>query len=703
MISFELFKSKFAYRIFLLFIFSAIVPLLLLSFITFYQVSHQLIRSSQDRLHHQAINLGISIIERCVIAEDEIELISAYYETDGGINLPSQSRDFDQYFSAMSVASQDGSSLSGILGNKKNWPSLSSKQKGDLTAGKTVLFTVSRSDTSASIFMYKNIKEKSGKELTFFTEIRPYFLLGIMQGHEDSFGNVGVSIVEKGRVIFTTLPKEQVRRLYQRINDDKLKDQLIFSQMMSDYLICSAPVFLESRLNGPLWSLVMNEPTADIFSPVKSFKITFILVILLAFVVIVLLSTSQIRRYLVPLERLQQGTLKISQGDFESRVVINSGDEFEDLAGSFNTMVTRINLQFNALRTMSDIDRAILSEFDFESIIDTFITRIGDLCPCDAAGVCFRYLSSDERWITHYRIFPSYAAKSNMEVHTLKNDDLAYLYDKPECLISAQDSYIPQYLASLVHKDMTFFLVMPVTLNTHMMAIVFLAARKYDFKDKDHQIRARQITDRVAVALTNAYLFNELKTLNWGTLTALARVVDAKSPWTAGHSERVAAIAVRIGESMELSKHQLDVLNKAGMLHDIGKVNTPRVILDKNGKLTSEEYAMIQEHPDRGARILEPISSYAEMIPIVLQHHERFDGKGYPGRLAGHMISLGARIMAVADTYDAMTSERPYRSGMEVSFVLKEIRKEAGRQFDPEVVQAFLKVMSLNDVNKECA
>jgi putative nucleotidyltransferase with HDIG domain len=703
MISFELFKSKFAYRIFLLFIFSAIVPLLLLSFISFYQVSHQLIRSSQDRLHHQAITLGMSMIERCVFAEDEIELISAYYKTNRSIDLPRQSPGFDQYFSAVSVASQNGSSISDILGNKKDWPALSSKLKRELAEGKTVLFTVSRSNTSASIFMYKTKKENSGKELTFLTEIRPYFLLGILQGHEDSFGDIGVSIVEKGRVIFTTLPQAQAAYLHQRVNAGKLRDLYVFEQLVRNYLISSVPVFLESRLNGPLWSLVMTEPTADVFKPVKSFKVTFILVILLAFVVIVLISTNQIRRYLVPLERLQQGTIKISQGDLKSRVIINSGDEFEDLAGSFNTMITRIDQQFNTLQTMTDIDRAILTEFDFESIIYTFITRISDLCPCDAAGVCFRYLSSDERWISHYRTIPSHALISIMEMHTLNNDDLVFLYDKSECLISAQDSNIPKYLASLVHKDMTSFLVMPITLNTHMMAIVFLAARDYDFSDKEHQTRARQITDRVAVALSNAYLINELKTLNWGTITALARVVDAKSPWTAGHSERVAAIALRIGKSMELSEHQLDVLNKAGMLHDIGKVSTPRAILDKNGKLTNDEFAIIQEHTERGARILEPISSYAEMIPIVLQHHERFDGKGYPGRLAGHMISLGARILAVADTFDAMTSDRPYRPGMEVSFVLQEISKEAGRQFDPDVVQAFLKVMSENDLNKECA
>lgn len=703
MISLELFKSRVAYRIFLLFILSAMVPLLLLSLITFYQVSQELKSSARDHLHNQASALGMSAIERCIIAEDEINLISGYYNTNNNVHPLKQLPGLNNCFSAVSMMTQSGSLQTDLLGSRQDWPALNAKQKMDLREGKPILFTISRSNTSASIFMYKSIKGISGTEQVYLAEIKPGFLLGIKPGQEDSYGNTGVSIIEKERIIYTTLQQEQAANLVNKAKHGGLRDSYIFSQLANDYIFSSVPVFLESRLSGPLWSIVLTEPTADVFMPVKSFKITFALVVLLTFIIIVLLSTSQIRRYLVPLDSLHQGTLKITSGDLESRVRINSGDEFEALADSFNKMTIRISQQFNTLQTMTDIDQAILSEFDFEKIIDTFTTRISDLCPCDAAGVSFRYLSSDEKWITHYRSFRAPSSRSTMEINVLDKHDLMFLYNKSSCLISSHDSNIPRYLRTLVKNEMTSFLVLPITLSTHLMAIVFLAACNDSLEEKEHQTRARQITDRVAVALSNAYLINELNTLNWGTLTALARVVDAKSPWTAGHSERVAAIALRIGEAMGLGKHQLDVLNKAGMLHDIGKVSTPRAILDKTSKLTNEEYAIIQQHPETGARILEPITPYAEMIPIVLQHHERFDGKGYPNRLAGNAISVGARIMALADTFDAMTSDRPYRPGMETSFVIGEIRAQAGKQFDPDVVKSFLKIMSANELDKECA
>jgi len=698
MISRGLFKSKFAYRIFFLFLFSAVVPLLLLSAITFFQVSHQLMASARDRLHQQAQSLGMSIIERCLMAEDEIDLVSSYFES-GNVKKYGSSV-FDRYFTAISASSPNGTIIMNIMGAKKGWPVLTAKQKMALASGKAVLFTIVRSTTSASIFMYKVKRTTSGDNVVFMTELKPEFLLGIVPGGDDSFGNHSVSVIENGRVIYTTFRHGDLKNLLAESNSSS---NIFFSNMMDDHLHSGVPIFLRSRLDGPLWSLVMTEPVSDVFKPVKSFKMTFALVILMTFIIIILLSTSQIRKYLVPLEQLRRGTFRISQGDLESKVEIQSRDEFEDLAESFNKMTTRIQQQFNALQTMTDIDRAILSEFDFEKITDTFITRIGDLCPCEAAGVSFRYLSSDERWMTHYRILSAKAGKSSIEVHYLINSDLDFLSNRSEYRISPSDEPVPRYLQSLHSSGMNFFLIMPITLNTHLMAVVFLASSASEFSDEEHRIRARQIADRVAVALSNAYLINELNTLNWGTLTALARVVDAKSPWTAGHSERVAAIASRIGESMGLRGHELDVLNKAGMLHDIGKVSTPRSVLDKNGKLTREEFEIIKLHPERGARILEPITPYAEMIPIILQHHERFDGKGYPVGIAGHAISLGARIMAVADTFDAMTSDRPYRPGMESSHVINEIRNEAGKQFDPEVVRAFLRIMLVHDVDKECA
>jgi len=184
-----------------------------------------------------------------------------------------------------------------------------------------------------------------------------------------------------------------------------------------------------------------------------------------------------------------------------------------------------------------------------------------------------------------------------------------------------------------------------------------------------------------------------LDRLNWGALTALARAIDAKSEWTAGHSERVTKLALKIGRALALTQEELDNLHRAGLLHDIGKIGTPAELIDKSERLTHEEQQIVNEHPSIGERILEPIEAYAKIVPIVRQHHEKFNGKGYPEGLAGEAITLGARILAVADVYDALSSERPYRTAMEPDQALHIIEENSGSHFDPVVVEAFFKVM----------
>jgi putative nucleotidyltransferase with HDIG domain len=205
--------------------------------------------------------------------------------------------------------------------------------------------------------------------------------------------------------------------------------------------------------------------------------------------------------------------------------------------------------------------------------------------------------------------------------------------------------------------------------------------------------QARQLANQMAVALSNAYLINELDQLNWGALTALARAIDAKSPWTAGHSERVTSWALKIGCILGLSKEEIDGLHRGGLLHDLGKIGVPAEILDKPGKLTEEELPIMRQHAELGAHILESISAYAGVIPMVLQHHERVDGNGYPNGLTGKIICLGARIFAVADAFDAMTSDRPYRKALGREQAIEIIKQESGKQFDPDIVKAFLKVI----------
>jgi putative nucleotidyltransferase with HDIG domain len=183
--------------------------------------------------------------------------------------------------------------------------------------------------------------------------------------------------------------------------------------------------------------------------------------------------------------------------------------------------------------------------------------------------------------------------------------------------------------------------------------------------------------------------FEQLHALGVGTLEALARTIDAKSPWTVGHSTRVADVAVAIGRAMRLDAPSLERIRRGALLHDIGKIGMSTDILDSPAPLTAEQKVVVREHPALGARILAPLPHCADILPIVLQHHERFDGHGYPDGLAGTAIALDARVVAVADAYDAMTSDRPYRRGLAPRDAAVCISEAAGTQFDPDVVAAF--------------
>jgi len=159
-------------------------------------------------------------------------------------------------------------------------------------------------------------------------------------------------------------------------------------------------------------------------------------------------------------------------------------------------------------------------------------------------------------------------------------------------------------------------------------------------------------------------------------------------------SERVTTIALKIGKILGLSPEDLDILHRGGLLHDIGKIGVAYDILDKPGELSLEEKKDIQKHVILGARILEPIPAYSEILPIVKQHHENFDGTGYTEGLAGNDICLYARILALADRFEAVTSDRPYRKAWSQNKAIEFIVKQSGKEFDPEIVKAFLEVVT---------
>jgi len=192
----------------------------------------------------------------------------------------------------------------------------------------------------------------------------------------------------------------------------------------------------------------------------------------------------------------------------------------------------------------------------------------------------------------------------------------------------------------------------------------------------------------------------ELQDIYYELLLAFSTAIDAKSPWTKGHSERVTRYATMIAREMGVDGSKLTDLRIAGLLHDIGKIGTYDVILDKPSKLTEDELSVVKMHPVNGEKILSPIKGLRRILPIVRHHHERWDGKGYPDGLKGEDIPFLARILFVADSYDSMTSDRPYRPSPGREYAISELQRSAGTQFDPEVVKAFLRILERNRGNE---
>jgi putative two-component system response regulator len=209
-----------------------------------------------------------------------------------------------------------------------------------------------------------------------------------------------------------------------------------------------------------------------------------------------------------------------------------------------------------------------------------------------------------------------------------------------------------------------------------------LEKRRLELENRDYQQHLEQKVEAQSSKICDAFL---------NAITALIYALEAKDGYTSGHSSRVSRISVAIARELDLPWESINQVELAGRVHDIGKIGMREAVLNKPGHLTDEEFQHVKYHPESGERILVPIVEDKEILRIVRHHHECYNGTGYPDGLAGDEIPLGARILAVADSYDAMTSERPYRGAMSVETARAEIERGKGTQFDPEVAEAFLR------------
>ena len=238
-------------------------------------------------------------------------------------------------------------------------------------------------------------------------------------------------------------------------------------------------------------------------------------------------------------------------------------------------------------------------------------------------------------------------------------------------------------------------IAIPLRTRGRTLGVIYACGKKngQDFSARERDMLCG-ISNQAAFALDNATLYHDLENLFVGVAWSFASALDAKSPWTAGHSKRVTQYAVAIAEELGHPTEFLNSMQTCGLLHDIGKIAIPEKILDKPGAITRQERLAIAEHASQGAKILEHIDTFQPLLPGIRHHHERWDGRGFPDKLRAADIPLMARVLAVADAYDAMTSDRPYRQRRNRIDALSEIERCSGSQFDPEIVEAFIEIAS---------
>ena len=361
-----------------------------------------------------------------------------------------------------------------------------------------------------------------------------------------------------------------------------------------------------------------------------------------------------------------------------------------------DSVETRLQLvhELETFQLMYEIGKEILSNHKTEEIVGTVIQMIRRVVPCDGvsaalfdkAGGMFTVRAS---WGTGLDRGQEIGREETPFYHVMESGRPFYQHD-----ITLDFRDYPRLQEWAAEKNVFSYFCLPLNVKGDSWGILVLSSMRPVWFTKTHMSAAEKITTQVGIALENALLLHNVEELFLGTVKSLVAAIDAKSKWTKGHSLRVAEYALRFAEKIGFDKNGIERLELAALLHDIGKIGTYESILDKPGPLTPEEREMIRKHPSQGAEIISPLKTLNDLIPAIRHHHERYDGAGYPDGLAGEDIPHEARVLALADSYDAMLSDRPYRRGLSPDAAVSELRNGAGTQFDPSLAALFIDMVS---------
>jgi diguanylate cyclase (GGDEF)-like protein len=503
--------SKVARRIFMLFILCALLPTVTLAIVSYSLVMKQLNTQTQVRLHQTSKETALAIYERMIFLEAQMNIVAAKVRAGSGPSSEELNQVFNSYFKSMVITDTGKPGI--LIGSMPNPPEPNVSERRHLNSGKTLVSVRMNGRLPLPIYMTRRLDPQHSEKGTLVAEINPSFLWGVSEeGSEQPIVDVYLSDQSKMTSI-ASLPGKAV--LPQRIASqlaESFSGQFEWAFDGKEYIASFWSVFLKNNFYIPKWTVVVSESKTDVLAPLIHFKKTFPLVFLTSLGVVLLLSISQIRRSLGPIDKLQEATRRIADREFEVPVTINSGDEFEELAASFNAMAGRLGKQFRALAGAAKIDRAILSTLDPKQIVETVLTGMREIISCD--WVMVTLLDSKTPDTTRTYIRSSGAETGELETAVrIPPEEAARIRLCSVNIVDATDPHLPSFLTPLVQRGMKSFLILPVLLEEKLAAIITLGHSRRQNYDPDDLLHICQLVDQVAVALSNARMVEQIHVL----------------------------------------------------------------------------------------------------------------------------------------------------------------------------------------------
>jgi len=355
----------------------------------------------------------------------------------------------------------------------------------------------------------------------------------------------------------------------------------------------------------------------------------------------------------------------------------------------------RENIKLKEVMNLYNVSEAMTSSLSLDHILQIILETTRAELGADGVSLLLEEKPDDPRRASTYitQTLTDPAIKDdifgNLDVDAL----FEHFNDKPHIVLHGL-KIKKIFKKQPAKRGLSSFLSVPLKSRDQVLGMVNAYTYRKNYRFTEGQAKVLVIlASRAAQAIENARLFENLQRTFRETIQGLVSTLEAKDKYTSGHSRRVTELSVMIARAIGLKGEDREKIEWAGLLHDIGKIGIRLEALNKPQKITKEEHEMFKDHTVMGKQILESIHFLREIIPLVYYHHEWYDGSGYPEGISGHDIPLGARILAIADSFDAMTSDRPYRKAMSQKDAIKELQRYAGTQFDPELVKIFVSAL----------